>query len=257
MNLATRINADLDKPFNASSPYSILDLIEDTLALDLNVYVVGGATRDWLQGQSVSDIDLVIDGEMGPLYEFCKTLFTEDSLTYFDNLGLLKIKGELADVDINIMRDETQTKPIWDQSNYSVINDIDKDYLNRDFSINCFYYNCRTKEFQNPVAGADVDLKNKELKLITGPTKMKYDQRICLRILKFIAQGYVSNKETDKVLDNRFEQAVLSFSDFEKWLNFTTHKQCPHHESFKEVALAQNISADAKSRLSAMFDRMA
>ncbi|MBU2060313.1 MAG: hypothetical protein KKH44_00490 [Bacteroidetes bacterium] len=256
MTIENIIIKDLSKRFASSSGFSIKDLIGSILDLDINVYVVGGATRDWLQNIPANDIDLVVDDDITYVYEHCKKIFNESNLSFFNNIGLLKIKGELADVDINIMRNEADTKKIWEESNYSPIKEIEMDYLNRDFSINCFYYNCRTKTFHNPVEGARKDLSKRLLRIVTGPTKMKYDQRICLRILKFMSQGYFASKETLKVLEKRFEDDILTFDGFAKWLSITVTPGDGNYKSFKHLALKQNVSKLALMKLEAMFEEI-
>jgi poly(A) polymerase len=209
------IAADLNRQIDSASPVTIKQLIDALYAQGMNVYVAGGAPRDWLLGSNARDIDLTIDGTVTEAYGICNQLFTSDMLILHENFGLVVANGDCAQVDINIMRDVDDMHRSVEHCVFIPTNQINRDFLSRDFSINCFYYNCHTHTIENPTEHGAEDLKNRRLRLIMAQKKIDLDQRVCIRILQFLARDYKATTFTQQVLDQRLETDILTFSEFE------------------------------------------
>lgn len=251
-----KVSQDLAQRFDADKSLTINHLIEALLQNDLKVYVSGGAVRDWLIGQNANDIDLSMSGSVEQAAEVCLNLFEPEQLTVLHDFGLVKVQGPNASVDISIIRDIDDIGESLEQSVFKPRQIIDRDYLFRDFSINCFYYDCANAQVLNPIEQAFDDLQQKRLRVIMGERKIAVDQRICIRILQFMARGYRPTERTQALLQSRLDNDINTYPLFEKWLNIYINAQSHYFAPFCQLALQHVKDPQAAERLTAMLEKM-
>ena len=254
-NINDIINSNLNRKIDKQSDLTICQLIEQLRKHGMKVYVAGGAPRDWLLGRSARDIDLSIDGAIGEAYDICSKLFAQQQLVLNKGFGLLIVTGDISEVDINILRDVNDINHSLADVEFLPSGSIEKDYITRDFSINCFYYDCDTKAIENPVKQAKDDLQKNILRLVMSPKKVALDQRICIRILQFMAKGYIPTPETQELLEQRLENDIMTYVDFEQWLKHYITPSLYYFNNFKELALKM-AKGQAAHKLQSMFDTM-
>lgn len=250
------IEKDLNQRFDNHQPLTINHLIDALAEQQLQVYVAGGAVREWILGRPARDVDLTINGSVEQALTVCHQLFQPEQLTVMHNFGLVIVSGPNASVDISIIRDVDDINGNIEQSVFKPLSSLDRDYLFRDFSINCFYYDCKHKEIINPIAQAFEDLQNRRLRLIMGQKKIDCDQRICIRILQFMARGYQPTSDTAALLEQRLDKDINTYDQFEKWLNIYISVKYDYYEAFRELALSKVRDQRAKDTLLTLFHTM-
>lgn len=138
----------------------------------LNLYLVGGALRDYLLGLSPKDFDLVIEGSDEQLRVFLRKLALKLKASYFllgkkDHVYRM-VKGEEV-LDFSIICGK----------------DIEEDLRRRDFTVNSLAYSFRDKSFYFHPDSLK-DLKDKRLRTISPETFFKDPLRI-LRAFRYMA----------------------------------------------------------------------
>jgi tRNA nucleotidyltransferase (CCA-adding enzyme) len=145
------------------------------------LYIVGGAVRDALTGYSVYDIDLT------------GTLTPEEVIAALDStpfsvkpnslkLGTLSICIENEKYEYTAMREDSYSldgghKPLG----VKFTDDIRKDALRRDFTVNALYYDITAQKIVDPLGALD-DIGTKTLRTTREPEKVFAED--ALRILR-------------------------------------------------------------------------
>lgn len=173
----------------------------DSVALLFNrhgyrLYMVGGATRDYLLDRPILDYDFVTDATPNEM----KTFLTDADFT-FAKFGTVRIKVNHVKVDITTLRIEDEYVDYRHPSKVVFTKDIKKDYVRRDFTINAIYMD----EEYNIIdyCGGLNDLNNKLIRFIGDPDKrIKEDPLRIIRAERFEKKlGFKIEDETFKAIE--------------------------------------------------------
>ena len=166
----------------------IFELILDNSRPDQEIFLVGGAVRDFLLRRETHDLDFTIsEGGIKTARQISKTL-----------KGDFYPLDEEKDVGRVILTAADSTREILDFSSYRK-NSLDADLAARDFSINALAYNLRTREFIDRVGGLN-DLKAGVIRACAESTFQDDPVRI-LRAVRFAASlGYSIHSDTKKLI---------------------------------------------------------
>lgn len=146
------------------------------------IYLVGGAVRDFLTGKSTNDRDLLILDE--DAREFSLKVSEHFNATFVPLDEVNKIYRIVMPDKINYL---DITNPLE--------NSLEKDLKRRDLTINAVAVNIRTAEIVD-VTGGCLDLENKIIKAISGKN-FEDDPLRLLRVFRFQAQtGFCIDPET-------------------------------------------------------------
>jgi hypothetical protein len=208
------VDATLDRPVfrRPAGEIRARDVIATLQAAGLRAWVVGGAPRDWLCGQVSQDVDLALDRDLATAHEVLRQAYPgiDPVILHLDRFGMLRWGDpSLGEVDLNILRDheDIQNGDMW-TTTFVARTDIAADCRTRDFSINGFYYDCRSGELLDPLEFGLDDLRTKTLRLIAHPAVLAGSYRMSFRILQFLGRGYRPTAETQEYLDQRLDRDV-------------------------------------------------
>lgn len=162
----------------------LLDAILKTLKPDQEIYLVGGAVRDFLLRRETHDLDFVVPvNGIRTARQVAKAM-----------KGAFFVLDEKTDTGRVILTHDTLPREVLDFASYRK-NGLDADLSARDFSINALAYNLRTKEFKDPVGGVN-DLRSGVIRACSDSTFNDDPVRI-LRAVRFAAAlSYSIHKET-------------------------------------------------------------
>jgi poly(A) polymerase len=208
------VAATLDRPVlhRSEGEIRVRDVIDRLQEAGIRVYVTGGTPRDWLSGQVSKDVDLSLDRDLEAVHALLRDAFPGEDPEVFrlERFGMLRWGDpELGELDLNILRSyediqngEMYTTPFVPRS------DLVADCRMRDFSINAFYYDCRSGDLLDPLGCGLEDLRSRTLRLIAHPSVLAGSYRMSFRILQFLARGYHPTQETLDYLDSRLDRDV-------------------------------------------------
>ncbi|MFC1632999.1 hypothetical protein ACFL1U_02550 [Patescibacteria group bacterium] len=157
---------------------------------EVNVYLVGGAVRDYFLDRKVYDLDFVVTGIKGSVLE--KFLARRGDIKKVGRVfGIFKFKPkdikQAPHYDIALPRTEKSTGPryqdfkVTSNSQYTIKEDLRR----RDFNINAMAVDLKTGELIDPHKGLE-SLRLGELKTVRDPFKrFREDHTRLLRALRF------------------------------------------------------------------------
>ena len=162
----------------------LLEAIVKTLKPDQEIYLVGGAVRDFLLSRDTHDLDFVV-----PANGIRTAKLVAKAMK-----GAFFVLDEKSDTGRVILPQKNLSREVLDFASYRK-NGLVADLSARDFSINALAYNLRTKEFKDPVGGVK-DLRSGVIRACSAST-FKDDPVRILRAVRFAAAlGYSIHKET-------------------------------------------------------------
>ena len=173
----------------------------DKVALIFNqhgyrLYMVGGATRDFLLERPILDYDFVTDATPDEMKSFLK-----DADYTFARFGTVRLKVNHIKVDITTLRVESEYIDYRHPSKVTFTRSIKEDYVRRDFTINAIYMD----EEYNIIdyCGGLQDLNNKLIRFIGDPDKrIKEDPLRIIRAERFEKKlGFKIEDETFKAIE--------------------------------------------------------
>lgn len=148
-----------------------------------NLYIVGGATRDFLLGYKLSDFDLsssLTGEEVIELLKGTEFTVTPHSL----KLGTLGIKVGKQEMEYTAFRQDSYgAKGVHAPKEVRFNVGIEQDAFRRDFTINAIYYSILEDKFLDFTGGL-VDLKNRLMKTTREPKSVFEED--ALRILRLV-----------------------------------------------------------------------
>ena len=175
-------------------------------------YIVGGYVRDYLLGIKTYDVDISTNADPNTIKEIYNIN------TNNDNFGRFSIKDSLYNYDIMPYREEFKfenRKP----TEYNFTDDIEKDKVRRDFTVNSFYMDI-DGNIHDPFNGRE-DLENRVIRAIGDiSSKMIDDPLRMLRAVRFasildfeleenLKRFIIENKELIKTISQDRKKSEL------------------------------------------------
>ena len=176
----------MDKFVNITS--YIKDIIKDTI-YEGRVFTVGGSVRDFVMGNKIKDIDIVVDIANGGIdfAHFCmnKGLLMREPVI-FERYGVAAVRFKsFPDEDIECVMTRGEKYPDRNSRNpETVFAGIEEDCIRRDLTINALYYNISTGDIVDMVGGLK-DIENKVIRTTNENPDIVFDDDP-LRILRVI-----------------------------------------------------------------------
>ncbi|MDR1453407.1 MAG: CCA tRNA nucleotidyltransferase [Candidatus Margulisbacteria bacterium] len=163
-------------------PQNVKDLAAVLAEKDFACFVVGGALRDILRGDSAKDIDLATDA----LPEQIEEIFP-DSLPTGKAYGTITARFNGGHYQITTFRKETGYSDSRHPDAIVYTKDIREDVARRDFTINALAYSPAANELIDEFNGLE-DLRNKILRTVGDPARRFTEDGLrVLRALRFLA----------------------------------------------------------------------
>jgi poly(A) polymerase len=179
----------------------------------MQLYVVGGAPRDWLCGRAARDIDISLDRPVEEAHRVLREAFPDiDPVPLrFERFGMLRwgnVTG--SELDLNILRSpkDIQGDSMWNTT-FVARQDLREDALTRDFSVNAFYYPCPGEPaVLDPLGCGLDDVHGRVLRVITHRRVLDTSARMTFRITQFLCRGYVATPGVLEHLEHHADRDV-------------------------------------------------
>lgn len=175
-----------------------------------SAYIVGGYVRDTLLGIKSSDIDIVTNLDKIDIME---ALRGYNPVLSNEKYQIITIKLKDKKYEIARLREDIGISDGRNPQYIKFIDDINKDSVRRDFTINAFYYNKELIDTQN----GSYDLENRLIRSI-GDASIRFseDRLRILRAFRFMSHlGFELEENTMLVIKNMAKDTSL-FSSFSK-----------------------------------------
>ena len=167
----------------AGLPPAVTDAVALIHGAGADVYVVGGAVRDWLIGRPIRDWDLATSLEPSDLAGLFPSGVDRD-LRY----GAMRLPADDGDVVVTCFREESGYQDRRHPDQVVFTDDPAVDGRRRDFTCNAIYVNARTATVIDPFGGQD-DLRRGVLRTIGDPlVRFDEDPLRMLRGVRFAAR---------------------------------------------------------------------
>jgi tRNA nucleotidyltransferase/poly(A) polymerase len=194
-------------------PDDVLNIAKEFINAGKDIYVVGGAIRDFLQGKKPKDFDLVtnalpeeskkilspifrVSDEQGKNFGVIR-VFTEDEPEGYEIASYRK--------DISGGRDTKGDDQKVEMGSHITIED---DVKRRDLTINSLFYDINKKEIVDLVGGID-DIETGNIRAVGNPEeRFKEDRLRILRIFRFVTRvnGKIDEPTSEAIKkDNRLK----------------------------------------------------
>jgi tRNA nucleotidyltransferase (CCA-adding enzyme) len=158
------------------------------------VYLVGGAVRDLLLGRPRADVDLVVEGDVGPLAVRLGGAGTEH-----DRFGTVKVEVDGHELDIATARSETYPQP-GALPVVAPAQSIEEDLDRRDFTINAMAIPLDGEPRLIDPRGGHEDLERGLLRVL-HERSFEDDPTRAIRAARYASRyGFTLEPETDRLL---------------------------------------------------------
>ncbi|MDK9582042.1 hypothetical protein QQA44_04240 [Sneathia vaginalis] len=175
-----------------------------------SAYIVGGYVRDTLLGIKSSDIDIVTNLDkidiMEALREYNPVLSNE-------KYQIITIKLKDKKYEIARLREDIGISDGRNPQYIKFIDDINKDSIRRDFTINAFYYNKELIDTQN----GSYDLENRLIRSI-GDASIRFseDRLRILRAFRFMSHLGFELEENTMLVIKTWQRIQVFFLHFQR-----------------------------------------
>lgn len=190
-------------PLPSSVEYVLSKLKEN----GYQAYVVGGAVRDFLMGETPHDYDLTSDALPSQISDVFKDFYQEHS---GEKHGTIRVIIDHKPIEITTFRCDEGYTDYRRPDNVEFVKDVYIDSKRRDFSINAFYYSeGHIYDFHEGLE----DLNNKVIKTIGNPSARFHEDALrILRAIRFSAKlGYeIESKTKTALLDCKEELNLIA-----------------------------------------------
>ncbi len=178
-------------------------------ALSAPLYIVGGATRDFLAGLSSerADIDLASPVSTDEFLTVAENNGFK-AVAVYKNTGTVKLTdGKGEDYEFTRFRSDKYIRGEHRPSEIFFTDDIRLDARRRDFTANAVYYDIAADKFVDPLGGID-DIQAKRLKTVDAPEKVFGEDG--LRLMRLARQaGQTGFSPTDECLSGAAANKTL------------------------------------------------
>ena len=204
----------------------------------INVMLVGGCVRNYLNNEQIGDIDLATTLTPGEVIKKLANTNFKVLKTGIDH-GTLTLQQDKEIFEITTLREDVSTD--GRHAKVSFTNSWEKDSNRRDFTINAIYLDQNGKIF-DPQNGAQ-NLKEKKIKFIGDPQeRIKEDYLRILRFLRFSIQyrDFDTEDQTFRIIQKNLSGIIkLSkervFSELKKILSLDSIKDLFSNKEYYEI----------------------
>lgn len=162
-----------------------------------DLYLVGGAVRDYLRGVQTQDFDLAGAARSDEI----KTALKDSAFRVCDSspkLGTLIISGDGEKFEYTTFRTDSYPDGSGIHKPDSVVftDDIELDCRRRDFRCNAIYFDVNANKIVDPLGGAE-DVKNKILRTTRAATDVFCEDGLrIMRLIRFVSSlGFSPDRE--------------------------------------------------------------
>lgn len=199
-------------------PQDIKEISESYIKAGKDIFVVGGAVRDFIQGIKPKDYDLVTNALPNESKKILKDFNVSDEQG--KSFGVLRVytKDEPEGYEIASYRKDISkgrdTKGNDEKVEMGKNVTIEDDCNRRDLTMNALFYDIKNQEIVDLVGGVN-DIKNGIVRSVGNPSERFLEDRLrILRIFRFTARtGGVIDKETSKSIKNDNRLKGISVKD--------------------------------------------
>jgi tRNA nucleotidyltransferase/poly(A) polymerase len=191
-------------------PNDIIEISNAYIKAGKDIFLVGGAVRDFIQGIEPKDYDLVTNALPNESKEILKDFKVSDEQG--KNFGVLRVytKDEPEGYEIASYRRDISggrdTKGDDQKVEMGGGVTIEDDCIRRDLTINALFYDIRNKKIVDLVGGVD-DIKNGVVRAVGDASQRFIEDRLrILRIFRFASRmnGEIDEETSKAILkDNR------------------------------------------------------
>ena len=227
---------------NVDIAFKVLKLFNDN---NIDAYLVGGTSRDYLLYGNFSDIDICSKGLPGVNEEILKDyeMSNKDGKFY----GVLKYKVDGLDVEVTTLRKEGEYIKNRRPKTIEFIDSLYIDSLRRDFTINAIYIDANENvyDYHNGVN----DLNNKVIRMIGDPLKrINEDALRILRAIRF--SSYLNFK-----IEENLKETILSNYNLVYSLNKNTlRKEINKFLLFKDIKEVEDLFSKFNLKLGDLYE---
>lgn len=205
MIFESRISAEM------TLPDDVIRFAELYYQADKEIYVVGGAVRDFLQGKKPKDFDLVTNASQEESKKILNPFFIVSD-EQGKNFGVVRVytKDEPEGYEIASFRKDISggrdTKGDDQKVEMGSHITIEDDVMRRDLTINALFYDINKKEIVDLVGGIK-DIKTGTIRAVGEPAKRFNEDRLrILRLFRFTSRnnGKIDEQTAEAIKkDNR------------------------------------------------------
>ena len=227
---------------NVDVAFKVLKLFNDN---NIDAYLVGGTSRDYLLYGNFSDIDICSKGLPSVNEEILKDyeISNKDGKFY----GVLKYKVFDREIEITTLRKEGEYIKNRRPKTIEFIDSLYIDSLRRDFTINAIYIDAyeNVYDYHNGVN----DLNNKVIRMIGDPLKRINED--ALRILRAIRFSSYLNFE----IEENLKETILSNYNLVYSLNKNTlRKEIGKFLLFKDIKEVEDLFSKFNLKLGDLYE---
>jgi tRNA nucleotidyltransferase/poly(A) polymerase len=171
-------------------PSELHIVINSLLRHQREVYIIGGAVRDFLFECSIGDFDLITDALPKQITEYLNEVGAKTKPIGEKYGTILAIVGKKA-FDISTFRREHFKIP-GEPPEVDFVESLEEDLVRRDFSFNAIAFDPKNKQFIDKFCGID-DIRNNRLRVI-GDAYLRFreDGLRIIRLARFMSQFNVT-----------------------------------------------------------------
>lgn len=227
---------------NVDIAFKVLKLFNDN---NIDAYLVGGTSRDYLLYGNFSDIDICSKGLPGVNEEILKDyeMSNKDGKFY----GVLKYKVFDREIEVTTLRKEGEYIKNRRPKTIEFIDSLYIDSLRRDFTINAIYIDAykNVYDYHNGIN----DLNNKVIRMIGDPLKRINED--ALRILRAIRFSSYLNFE----IEENLKETILSNYNLVYSLNKNTlRKEINKFLLFKDIKEVEDLFSKFNLKLGDLYE---
>ena len=190
----------------------IRDFINGCNEVGIELYLVGGAVRDFLTDKETDDLDFALTSDFYLARDY---LGKNYKIKVDEKYQSIKFNLDDYKIEISHARKESGYFDYRHPDKIDFTDSIQEDSKRRDFTINAFYY--KDEKIYDFYSGLK-DLNSHNLKVIGDSlTRFKEDPLRILRMIRFACMDYNISDEDSKIIkDNSYLLKELSESSFNK-----------------------------------------
>lgn len=227
---------------NVDVAFKVLKMFKDN---NIDAYLVGGTSRDYLLYGNFSDIDICSKGLPSVNEEILKDyeMSNKDGKFY----GVLKYKVFDREIEVTTLRKEGEYIKNRRPKTIEFIDSLYIDSLRRDFTINAIYIDAykNVYDYHNGIN----DLNNKVIRMIGDPLKRINED--ALRILRAIRFSSYLNFE----IEENLKETILSNYNLVYSLNKNTlRKEINKFLLFKDIKEVEDLFSKFNLKLGDLYE---